>query len=89
MSLFDNETFHTHTVTAPGSVAGFRTWSLVTNTTAVLPTAADCCRLLPIYLAMWAGGNPQPLISNLNALPDGSNAPDAWLTPPARPPDGG
>ena len=49
----------TKSVTAPASVAGVRTNSLVTNTTAVQPT-------LSTYLTLWAGGDRRPPVSNLN-----------------------
>lgn len=51
-----NQTKH---IAAPASVAGADTYSLVTNTTAVLPT-------LLTYLTLWAGGDAKPPVSNLN-----------------------
>lgn len=50
----------TKSVFAPATVAGLDTFSLVTNTTAVLPT-------LPTYLTLWDGFISKPLVSNLNA----------------------
>jgi len=50
----------TKSVFAPATVAGLDTFSLVTNTTAVLPT-------LPTYLTLWDGTVAKPLVSNLNA----------------------
>jgi hypothetical protein len=48
-------------VTAPPSVAGNQTYSLVTNSTAVLPS-------LPTYLTMWSNDDlAMPVVSNLNA----------------------
>jgi hypothetical protein len=50
----------TKTVNAPLSVAGVDTYSLVTNTTAVLPS-------MPTFLTLWASRIPKPGVSNLNA----------------------
>jgi hypothetical protein len=48
------------TVTAPSTVAGSATVALVTNTTAVRPTAST-------YLTLYRGGSARPTVSNLNA----------------------
>jgi hypothetical protein len=50
-------------VTAPSSVAGNDTYSLVTNTTDVAPTLSG-------FLTLWADGDPMPVVSNLNAAKD-------------------
>lgn len=52
----------THTVTAPATVANGRTGALVTNVTAVRPSAAT-------YLTVWAAGRSRPTASNLNPAP--------------------
>lgn len=49
----------TRTVTAPVPVAGADTYSLVTNTTAVLPT-------LSTFLTLWDDAAVKPWVSNLN-----------------------
>jgi hypothetical protein len=49
----------TRTVLAPSSVANYNTIALVTNTTAVKPTAAT-------YLTLWQTGVARPAASNLN-----------------------
>lgn len=50
----------TQTLTAPTSVAGANTVALVSNVTAIAPTAST-------YLTLWADGDPRPGVSNLNA----------------------
>jgi hypothetical protein len=50
----------TRIVTAPQSVAGAATYSLVTNSTAVLPSLAT-------HLTMWSNDIVMPGVSNLNA----------------------
>jgi hypothetical protein len=66
----------TKSVNAPASVTGPDTWSLVTNTTAVLPTQAT-------YLTVWPDlafiGFPMPVVSNLNAA-KGQSVANATIT---------
>jgi hypothetical protein len=50
----------TRSITAPPSVAGNDTYSLVTNTTDVAPTLSG-------FLTLWADGEAMPGVSNLNA----------------------
>ncbi|MFC5000827.1 choice-of-anchor D domain-containing protein [Dactylosporangium cerinum] len=52
----------TKTVTTPASVAGDNTYALVTNVTGVDPANST-------YLSLWAAGDAQPLVSNLNLTP--------------------
>jgi hypothetical protein len=51
----------TQALTAPSTVVSADTDSLVTNTTAVAPTAST-------YLSLWRVGESRPPVSNLNAL---------------------
>jgi len=52
----------TKTVTAPPAVAGDNTYALVTNVTGVDPANST-------YLSLWATGDTQPTVSNLNLTP--------------------
>jgi hypothetical protein len=52
----------TKTVTAPATVAGDNTYALVTNVTGVDPANST-------YLSLWATGDTQPTVSNLNLTP--------------------
>ena len=52
----------TATVTAPAAVAGDDTYALVTNVTGVDPANST-------YLSLWAAGDTQPTVSNLNLTP--------------------
>jgi hypothetical protein len=49
-----------HRFQAPGSVAVDATYALVANATAIAPTAGT-------YVTLYAGGDPRPGVSNLNA----------------------
>lgn len=52
----------TAAVTAPAAVAGTDTYALITNATAIAPTASTYLTLYPEY-----AGEPRPPVSNLNA----------------------
>jgi hypothetical protein len=52
----------TKTVTTPAPVAGDDTYALVTNVTGVDPANST-------YLSLWATGDTQPTVSNLNLTP--------------------
>jgi len=50
-------------VTAPARVAGANTFALVTNATAILPTASTYLTMYPRFV-----GEPRPGVSNVNAI---------------------
>lgn len=60
-------------VTAPSGVAGPETAALVTNVTAVSPSAAT-------WFVLWANGDAKPGISNINSSPSSIVANAAFVT---------